>query len=78
MSDHRLPKRALFSIPPSELRKSVGGQRMTWSKELKRIAKGLSTVGSTRLPGWARETHLRVRFEPQAMVHMLSIFSRYV
>ena len=52
MSDHRLPKRALFSIPPSEWRKSVGGQRMTWSKEVKQITKGLSTVGSARLPGW--------------------------
>ena len=51
MSDHRLPKRALFSIPPSEWRKSVGGQRMTWSKEVKQITKGLSTVGSARLPG---------------------------
>ena len=52
MSDHHLQKRALLSIPPSEWRKSVVGQRMTWLKKsgtdrrgYQLVAQGLSGCG---------------------------------
>ena len=41
MPNHRLPKRALLSVPHPEWRKSIGGQRSTWLKEIKQITKSL-------------------------------------
>jgi hypothetical protein len=52
MPSHRLPKRALFSIPDSEWRKPRGGQFVTWQKGMKEITKRLGSVGASRLPGW--------------------------
>ena len=52
MPNHRLPKRALLSVPHPEWRKSIGGQRSTWLKEIKQITKSLGGVGAARLPGW--------------------------
>ncbi|KER29596.1 hypothetical protein T265_03797 [Opisthorchis viverrini] len=52
MSNHRLPKRVLFSMPNSEWRKQRGDQPMSWQRSMKEITKRLGTVGATRLPGW--------------------------
>ncbi|KAG5447044.1 hypothetical protein CSKR_108892 [Clonorchis sinensis] len=52
MPKHRLPRRVLFSVPPSDWRKPRGGQRMTWQKGVKEITKSLGVVGAVRLPGW--------------------------
>jgi hypothetical protein len=52
MPHHRLPRRALFSLPDSEWRKPRGGQPMTWQKGMKMITKSLGSVGVARLPGW--------------------------
>jgi hypothetical protein len=52
MPNHRLPRRVLLSVPPSEWRKPRGGQRVTWQKGMKEITKSLGAVGAVRLPGW--------------------------
>ncbi|KER31490.1 hypothetical protein T265_12964, partial [Opisthorchis viverrini] len=52
MPKHRLPRRVLFSVPPSGWRKPRGGQHMTWQKGVKEIMKSLGVVGVVRLPGW--------------------------
>ncbi|KER21216.1 hypothetical protein T265_10404 [Opisthorchis viverrini] len=52
MPKHRLPRRVLFSVPPSGWRKPRGGQHMTWQKGVKEITKSLGVVGVVRLPGW--------------------------
>ncbi|KER23871.1 LOW QUALITY PROTEIN: hypothetical protein T265_14538 [Opisthorchis viverrini] len=52
MSKHRIPRRVLFSVPPSGWRKPRGGQYMTWQKGVKEITKSLGVVGVVRLPGW--------------------------
>ena len=52
MPDHRLLKKALFSMPNSEWRKPRHGQSTTWQKGMKSLTKGLGLVGASRLPGW--------------------------
>jgi hypothetical protein len=41
MQPHRLPYRALFSTPSSDWRKPVGGQQMTWYRNMKASTKNL-------------------------------------
>ncbi|KER32154.1 hypothetical protein T265_12861, partial [Opisthorchis viverrini] len=50
MPKHRLPRRVLFSVPPSGWRKPLGGQHMTWQKNVEEIMKSLGVVGVVRLP----------------------------
>ncbi|KAG5454824.1 hypothetical protein CSKR_108371 [Clonorchis sinensis] len=52
MPKHRLPRRVLFPVPPSEWRKPWCAQRMTWLEGVKEITKSLG-VGVVHLPGWA-------------------------
>ncbi|KAG5446871.1 hypothetical protein CSKR_111864 [Clonorchis sinensis] len=51
MLNHRLPKRVLFFVPKSELRKQRGGQPLTWQRVMKEITRRLGAVGATRLLG---------------------------
>jgi hypothetical protein len=58
MSDHRLPRKVLFSIPNPCWKKARGGQAMTWQREMKAVTVKLSAVGASRLPGWGpRDSH---------------------
>ena len=50
--DHRLPKKALISMPDSDWRKPRSGQSATWQKGMKSVTKGLRSVGVNRLPRW--------------------------
>ena len=52
MSDDRLPRRALFAAPKSSWKRPSGGQHMTWQRNMKSLAEGLSRVGNVRLAGW--------------------------
>ena len=52
MEPHRLPHRALFSIPQTGWKRRPGGQQMKWQREEKTATVSLSRVGSSRLPGW--------------------------
>ena len=52
MPEHRLPKKALFSLPDSDWRKPRGGQSTTWQTGMKSVTKSLGSVGVSRLPGW--------------------------
>ena len=60
MPDHRLPKKALFSMPDSDWWKPRGGQSTTWQKGMKSLTKGLGSVGVSRLPGWGPRDPLNV------------------
>ena len=51
MEPHRLPHRALFSIPQAEWKWRTGDGQMTWQREMKNATVSLSRVGSSRLPG---------------------------
>lgn len=52
MPAHRLPRRALFTLPGREWKKSRGGQPMTWKRSMKILTSCLASVGSVRLPDW--------------------------
>ena len=53
MSDERLPRRALFAEPESSWKRPLGGQHMTWQRNMKSLTEGLSRVSNLRLgPGW--------------------------
>ena len=52
MSDDRLPRRALFAEPKSSWKRPLGGQHMTWQRNMKSLTEGLSHVGNVRLAGW--------------------------
>lgn len=52
MTDSRLPRKVLFSIPDPSWRKAQGGQPMTWKRDLKQTTQKLGTAGAIRLPGW--------------------------
>ncbi|CAH8647362.1 unnamed protein product [Dicrocoelium dendriticum] len=53
MPGHRLPRRALFSLPGVGWRKARGGQKLTWQREMKSLTTKLGAVGPSRLPGWS-------------------------
>ena len=52
MPTHRLPQRALLSLPGRGWNKQRGGQPMTWRRGVKKVTSLLGRVGSSRLPGW--------------------------
>ncbi|CAH8642077.1 unnamed protein product [Schistosoma guineensis] len=52
MSNHRLPRRAMFSGVGVGCKKARGGQTKTWHKSMKSLTYGLSHVGRCRLPCW--------------------------
>ncbi|KER33180.1 hypothetical protein T265_00878 [Opisthorchis viverrini] len=60
MPMHRLPRRVLFSVPPSGRAQPRGGQHMTWRKGIKEITKSLGVAGVDGVPatppvlGWRR------------------------
>ena len=52
MSDDRLARRALFAEPISSRKMPLGGQHMTWQRNMKSLTEGLSHVGAVRFAGW--------------------------
>ena len=53
MHPEHLLYRVQFSTPSPGWKKPVGGQRMTWYKNMKNSTKSLGKVGAfVRLPGW--------------------------
>ena len=52
MSDDRLPWRALFAETKSSWKRPLGGQHMTWQRNMKSLTEDLSRVGNVRSAGW--------------------------
>ena len=66
MPSHRLPHRALFAVPGPGWKRRLGGQRITWAKNMKQLTTRLSKAGRCRLPGWD------VRDDPHTWLHTLA------
>ena len=43
---------ALFAEPKSSWKRPLGGQHMTWQRNMQSLTEGLIRVGNVRLAGW--------------------------
>ena len=52
MPNDRLPSRVVFAEAPPHWKKPLGGQSLTWLRNMKSITAPLSRIGRHRLPDW--------------------------